>query len=121
MMDIKSGESWMARMKATGETIRITRRGRKFYDEDGRVVLLADMELLSPTDKEFEELKARALEPFRPTLTTEKLLDFEARVREESLRNYRELAYRNNGCGKASDMERATRSYETRFKFNENY
>lgn len=121
MITIESGQSWMAKVKATGKTITVTRRGRKFYDDGGRLVLLADVKLLTPAEKEFEELKARALEPFRPTLTTEKLLEFEAKVREESIRAYHALAYRNTGGGRPSEMERASRSYETRFRFNENY
>lgn len=42
-------------------------------------------------DEAFEELKRRALEPFKPTLTKEEQLKHEAEIREESMANYHNL------------------------------
>lgn len=36
-------------------------------------------------DKEFEELKRKAMEPFKPMLTREKQLEHEEKIREKSL------------------------------------
>lgn len=42
-------------------------------------------------DEAFEELKRRALEPFKPTLTKEEQLMREAERRERSMENYHDL------------------------------
>ena len=39
----------------------------------------------------FEELKRKALEPFKPTLTKEDQLKHEAEIREQSMKNYHKL------------------------------
>lgn len=38
------------------------------------------------TDEEFEELKRKALEPFKPQRTMEDVLKHEAEIREESIK-----------------------------------
>ena len=42
-------------------------------------------------DEAFEELKRKAMEPFKPRKTIHEILEEEARIREESLRNYHKL------------------------------
>ena len=43
-------------------------------------------------DEEYEELRRRALEPFRPTRTMEDVLRREAEIREASIDAYKEEA-----------------------------
>lgn len=42
-------------------------------------------------DPDFEELKRRAMEPFKPRKTTQEMLEEEARIRDESMKNYHKL------------------------------
>ena len=42
-------------------------------------------------DEAFEELKRRAMEPFKPTLTKEEQLMHEAELREKSIKNIKEM------------------------------
>ena len=42
-------------------------------------------------EEEFEKLRKRALEPFKPTLTMEDVLKHEEEIREESIRNIHKM------------------------------
>lgn len=42
-------------------------------------------------EEDFEELKRRAMEPFKPRKTIQEMLEEEARIREESMKNYHKL------------------------------
>lgn len=42
-------------------------------------------------DPEMDELRKKALEPFRPTLTDEQVIEHERKVREESLKNIKKM------------------------------
>lgn len=42
-------------------------------------------------DEEFEELKRKALEPFKPQLTMEDVLKHEQEIREESIKAMRKM------------------------------
>lgn len=42
-------------------------------------------------EEEFEKLRKRALEPFKPTLTMEEVLKHEEEIREESIRNIHKM------------------------------
>ena len=42
-------------------------------------------------DEDLDELKKRALEPFKPRKTMQEMLEEEARIREQSMKNYHKL------------------------------
>ena len=42
-------------------------------------------------EEAFEELRRKALEPFKPTLTKKEQLEHEEEIRERSMRNYHAL------------------------------
>lgn len=58
-------------------------------------------------EEAFEELKRRALEPFKPTLTKEEQLKHEAEIRERSMENYHTLKDEISESEKANIKMRA--------------
>lgn len=55
----------------------------------------------------FEELRRKALEPLKPTLTKEDQLKHEAEIREKSMKNYHNLKEEVSETEKANIMSRA--------------
>jgi len=58
--------------------------------------------------EEFEEMRRRALEPFRPTLTMEDVLRHEERIRAGSIEYLKEEGKRARQCKKDAEIERAS-------------
>lgn len=63
-------------------------------------------------DETFEELKKRALEPFKPTLTKEDQLKHEAEIRERSMANYHKLKEEIRETEKVNIKSRASFEHE---------
>ena len=58
-------------------------------------------------DPEYEEMRRRALEPFRPTRTMDDVLNREAEIREASLDAYRAKKHGLSKCDRANEADRA--------------
>ena len=60
----------------------------------------------APTDPEYEEMRRRALEPFRPTRTMDDVLKREAEIREASLAAFKDEAKRMGKDRRKTETER---------------
>jgi hypothetical protein len=60
------------------------------------------------TDEEFEEMRKRALQPFKPSLTDDDIHAFEEKVRAESLRRMKENKEELNDYEKAQLKEKTS-------------
>lgn len=60
------------------------------------------------TDEEYEAMRQRALQPFKPTLTDEDIQAFEEKVREESLRYMKEHKTELNDYEKSQVKEKSS-------------
>lgn len=60
------------------------------------------------TDEEFEAMKQRALQPFKPSLTDEDIREFEEKIRKQSLENMKKNKEELNTYDKEKVKERAS-------------
>lgn len=60
------------------------------------------------TDEEFEEMRKRALQPFKPSLTDDDIHAFEDKVRAESLKRMKEHKEELNDYEKAQVKEKSS-------------
>lgn len=60
------------------------------------------------TDGEYEEMRRRALEPFRPTHTMDDVLRREAEIREASLAAFKEEARRTGKDRREAEADKGT-------------
>lgn len=71
------------------------------------------------TDEEFEAMKQRALQPFKPSLTDEDIKEFEEKIRQQSLENMKANKEELNAYDREKINEKS--SFIHHFANNNNY